>query len=256
MKKWQIAAMFYFYNHRNETSPNFRGNVGGVTCLNVEALPDTVAECDDLIKATHGAVHLDEDEMRALNRSWESNAVNLILLRVSEGGRENLIGGRHVRWTKLVGHEERQAFILNVRDYSALTRATLKEFCSLTIEQAGEVFSEKLGSLPLRLKGLFTRKSTHYLVALDLLCQAYYLAHPLVGNPLLTELQVESTELGSWWMRCLGVKCLDDLEVGLRAEDVNDDLLRIAQGVFRQADGRICAKGIEALRDALKSALL
>jgi len=247
--------MFFFINH-NKSSPDFTGVVAGLDCLNRKSLPDSVAECEDLLKATHGAVHLDEDEVLALKENWEANAVSLILLRVSEGGKENLINGKHLRWAKLVGNVERYAYILNVRDYSALTKATLKEFCSLKIEQAESVFSEKLGSLPPRLKRLFTRKTTHYLVALDLLCQAYYLAHPLAGNPPLTELQVESTELGAWWMKCLGVNCLDDLEVGLKAEDVNDDLLKIVRDVFRQADGRIREKGIEALRDALKSALL
>lgn len=248
--------MFYFYNHRDETSPGFSGKVAGVECLNPSNLPDTILECGKLLEATHGAFHLSEDEIKILREAWELEAVNLILLRVSEGGKENLIKEPHAHWTKLVGNEERHVFILNVRDYSALTKATLKEFCSVTIEQGENVFSGKLESLTLGLRRLFTSKSTHYQVALDLLCQAYDLAHPLAGNPPLTELQVESTELGAWWMKCLGVNCLEDLEVGLKAEGVNDDLLKIVRDVFRQADGRTREKGIEALRDALKSALL
>jgi len=217
--------MFYFYNHRNDTSPNFRGKVAGVACLSPKSLPDTVIECGDLHEATHGAVHLDEDEIQTLKTMWELNANHLILLRVSEGGKADLSKGQHVRWDKVVGNEQRHAFILNVRDYSALTEATLSGFCSLTTEQAEKVYNEELESLPLEIKRLFTRKSAQHLVALDILCQGYLAAHGLIEVPTNCKSGVagigrnasiaDSTKQTSWWLRGLGVSGLRQLEDAL-----------------------------------------
>lgn len=216
--------MFYFNNHR-KASPNFRGVVADLTCLNSKSLPDAVVECSDLQDATHGAVHLDEDEILLLKTEWESKAGNLILLRVSAGGKENLSKCQHARWDKVVSNARRHAFILNVRDYSALTKVTLREFCSLTIEQAEKVFLEKLESLPLGLKRLFTRKSAHHLVALDILCQGYLATHGLIEVPTdfksgiagLGEIEsvADSTEQTSWWLNGLGISGLRQLEDAL-----------------------------------------
>ena len=218
--------MFYFQDHRRSKSPKFRGVVAGVACLRSDTIRETIGECNGLEDATHGAVHWEEEELKLFKKQWEaSTSENLILVRVSEGGKENLSKAEHARWDKVVGMEKRHAFILNVRDYSALTKVTLREFCSLTTEQAEKVFSDKLESLPLGLKRLFTRKSAQHLVALDILCQGYMAAHGLIAVPTNfisgitglgnNESIADSTEQASWWLRGLGISGLRQLEDAL-----------------------------------------
>lgn len=170
--------MFYFNNHKT-ASPSFSGNVALVPSLSKSQLPPGVAESNGLADATHGAIHLDDEELVKLKIEWDKLQTPsiLILLRVSDGARDAMSVAAHAKWQRDATGNASSAYILNVRNYSALTSEAIAEVCNMTTKQAEDILTDKLDALPELLKRLFIRPAyTSTLIALSILCQGYLIA--------------------------------------------------------------------------------
>ncbi|AMV35341.1 hypothetical protein VN12_24660 [Pirellula sp. SH-Sr6A] len=167
----------FFADHADE-SPSLVRPVAGIEGLSSKCLPTGTVEATDLCDADFAIIHADEDEMRRMQSAWvKSGRRNLIVLRVSRGGEDELRLRPHDEWRAEAGIDG-QIFsvVLNARNQYSIGNGFLTCFCSMSVDQAKSIVMNRLVGVDPQLASVFSSPSRYNLLAnLHLFCVGYSL---------------------------------------------------------------------------------